>query len=41
MVGGLELRLSRSPWNFGGGLLCELSQTVQAASSGAAVTVVV
>ncbi len=36
-----ETRMSRSPWNFGGGLLGELSQTVEAATSGAGVWVMV
>jgi hypothetical protein len=34
-------RMSRSPWNFGGGLRCELSQTAVAATSGAGVSVTV
>ncbi len=37
----LARRVSRSPWNFGGGLLCELSQAVEMATSGAGVSVVV
>src|SRR4051794_18546037 len=34
-------RMSRSPWNFGGGLSGELSQTAAAATSGAGVSVTV
>ena len=33
--------MSRSPWNFGGGLLSELSQTAVAATSGAGVSMTV
>ena len=36
---GLVSRLSRSPWNFGGGLLSEFSQMAVAATSGAAVVI--
>jgi hypothetical protein len=34
-------RMSRSPWNFGDGLLSEFSQTADAATSGAGVSMMV
>ena len=37
-VTALPGRMSRSPWNFGGGFLSELSQTAGVATSGAGVS---